>query len=493
MKNKQQRGIDMLHKNVWLVSFVLLIVTIGMASAGGLNVLSVEGDNQGTTGNFATVYINATGVDNIGSLQLDVLYNPNVINANSVTVESLATGTSGEFNIDNTTGKVTMAFITSGGMTGDGPLAKINFSVVGSAGSSSPLDINVVDITDIEGTSVAPGNIVNSTFTVTGDVVDKSPPVINSVSLDTYTPNTGDNVIITADIEDNIGVANVSADIYEVSNVGVSNVAIDHVELSEVESVWSGTIVARNGTYNVKVSASDAAGNVAFDNSTSYTGTDKPTLAFEFGVSNSALTVEQNETATYVLTIKNNGQISDTYDLTVNTPDNATVNLSENTIGLAPGENHTATLEVSSQIVGNYVVNVTATSRENPSANIAVSTETIVVIPSYIKAFYVGNGNRSGSIKTYVKITNLDDVGHWFVVVIGGIDPLTGYPLVGTGTLYLEANNTAEKVPVLIPVPAGASVGTYKLYVGIYNYDKGLLDQSTIIGAVQGPKSSIVS
>ena len=237
----------------------------------------------------------------------------------------------------------------------------------------------------------------------------------------------------------------------------------------------------------------DAAGNTAWNNATMYTATTRPMVAFEFGVDNRALTVEQSVNATYMLTIKNTGQVADIYNLTVDNPNNATVGISQTGISLGPGQNSTVTLTVSSNMTGTYVVNVTATSEEDSSKNVTVGTKTIIVPVSYIRAFYVGNGTRAGSIKSEVKITNLDNTSHWFAVAVGGINITTGYPLVGVGTVHLEAGETVNKVPILITVPAGAQIGKYELYVGIYNYDASILDQSTLIGTIRGPKQSTVS
>lgn len=583
MKKKHKRGIDMVNKNIWFVSFIILIMTIGTVSAGGLEILSIEGDTEGTIGSFANVYINATGADDIGSLTLELAFDNSVITANSVTKGNIIQDGSFDKNIDNANGTIKLALASTEGNSGDGSIAKINFSVIGSEDSSSPLDINLIDLTDSNNTDIIPEEIINSTFTVIGDgrpvinsvklnkstpntgdsilvtvdvtddvevvnvsannveltfqddniwsgtivakngtnsvnvsardeagnvawnnstsytattvVNDVLSPVINSVKLNTSTPNTNDSILITVNVTDNIGVVNVVADIFAISNVGVANVSVDHVELRQNGSgdLWSGTVVARKGIYSVNVSAGDAARNVVRNNLTRYTATDKSNVSFEFSVSNTTVTIEQNASVTYILTIKNTGSLSDTYNLTVHNSNNATVTLSKNSISLEPGKNSTENLTVSSSVIGKYAVNVTAVSSKDPSRSAAINTVTTVVAPSYIKAFHVANGTRAGSIIASVKVVNLDIVGHWFAVVIGGINPITGYPLVGTGTVYLEANETAEKVPILITVPASAEVGKYQLYVGIYNYDVEGLNQSKIIGTIQGPKPSTIS
>ncbi len=84
-------------------------------------------------------------------------------------------------------------------------------------------------------------------------------PVINSVTLSTNTPNTGDIIQVTVNATDGIMITNVTAN--EVSLT------------SQNGTIWKGNITAIEGTHSVNVSASDGAGHVTWDNSTSYTAT----------------------------------------------------------------------------------------------------------------------------------------------------------------------------------------------------------------------------
>lgn len=131
-----------------------------------MNTLSIGGDTQGTIGDTATIYINATGADGVGYIMLDVLYDPSIINASDVTVESLATDSVPEFDIDNELGDVMIVLTNPNGITGSGPLAKINYNVVGSG--SSALDISVYegDVLDIYDNDIFVNNTINSIFKV---------------------------------------------------------------------------------------------------------------------------------------------------------------------------------------------------------------------------------------------------------------------------------------------------------------------------------------
>ena len=86
-------------------------------------------------------------------------------------------------------------------------------------------------------------------------------PVINSVSLSSYNPNTGDNILVTVNITDGIQIINVTANGFSLTKQYDDN------------RIWNGNITAIEGTQSVNVSAIDIAGNVTWDNSTSYTAT----------------------------------------------------------------------------------------------------------------------------------------------------------------------------------------------------------------------------
>ncbi|AKB37032.1 hypothetical protein MSSAC_2442 [Methanosarcina siciliae C2J] len=94
-------------------------------------------------------------------------------------------------------------------------------------------------------------------YTTTSDNVD---PVINSVSLNNSNPNAGDLILVSVNATDNV----------EVTSVEASGNILNYIS----GNTWEGTINALSGTHFVNVSARDEAGNVAWNNSTSYTVTE---------------------------------------------------------------------------------------------------------------------------------------------------------------------------------------------------------------------------
>ena len=105
------------------------------------------------------------------------------------------------------------------------------------------------------------GNIINPVINqgiINVVANDNKAPVINYVSLNDYTPNTGDSIFVTVDTTDNVGVSSVKA---------------NDVLLVQSGNMWSGSIIAVEGTHPVNVSSADAVGHVAWKNDTTYTAT----------------------------------------------------------------------------------------------------------------------------------------------------------------------------------------------------------------------------
>lgn len=95
--------------------------------------------------------------------------------------------------------------------------------------------------------------------------IDRTKPVVNSVTLNNYTPNTGNAILVTVSATDNIGVTAVNAN-------GVSMTY-------QTGNVWNGTIIAIAGTHSVNVSASDAADNFVYNETKYYTAITPDTIA----------------------------------------------------------------------------------------------------------------------------------------------------------------------------------------------------------------------
>ena len=100
------------------------------------------------------------------------------------------------------------------------------------------------------------GNMNSSTVCFT---IATTTPAVNTVTLNTTTPNTGDPILVTVNATDDVAVISVAA----------NDVVLSH----QSGDLWTGTITAIAGIHYVNVSATDAAGKVGWNNSTSYTAT----------------------------------------------------------------------------------------------------------------------------------------------------------------------------------------------------------------------------
>ena len=99
---------------------------------------------------------------------------------------------------------------------------------------------------------------------VTGDSTlvleeDTVLPTIISVELNETEVTAGDPILVTVNATDDIGVVGVTAEDEELTQIA--------------DDIWAGTIITELGINFVNVSARDAAGNVTWDNSTSYNAT----------------------------------------------------------------------------------------------------------------------------------------------------------------------------------------------------------------------------
>ena len=94
--------------------------------------------------------------------------------------------------------------------------------------------------------------------------VDRTQPEINSVDLSPYEVTAGESITVTVNATDNVEVTSVTAEGEALAPAG--------------GDIWTGNITAVEGTnVIVNVTAMDAAGNVAYNNTATYTAIAPPT------------------------------------------------------------------------------------------------------------------------------------------------------------------------------------------------------------------------
>jgi hypothetical protein len=318
-------------------------------------------------------------------------------------------------------------------------------------------------ITAIEGThSVnvsakdAAGNVGwNNSTSYTATTSDATAPVVNTVTLNTTAPNTGDAILVTVNATDEVEVTNVTAGDVELTSQG--------------GNIWNGTITATEGTHSVNVSAKDAAGNTGWNNSTSYNATTPDTTAPVISavangtpsVSSVTITWTTDEASASVVKY---GTTSGAY--TLNKSNTSMVTL------------HSIMLTgLESNRTYYFVVNSTdASGNSNESAEHNFTTASpIVQINSWTLP---ATGSRGTAIDATVNITNTGTETLWFVVSVAGTST-TGESIVGLGTIELGAGITKD-VHVKISVSGDADyTGTYTLIPDVYTFG-GYPDVSTL-------------
>ena len=127
-------------KTKYLRIAILLMLTIAVVLTSGCALLKKK--SATATGDLK-VSIDARNASNLGSLELTLTYDPNVIKAVSVEKGSLAPNASLEYSVDKP-GKIWLGMVDAGGINGSGTLATVNLDVTGSGDASSALNFEKV-------------------------------------------------------------------------------------------------------------------------------------------------------------------------------------------------------------------------------------------------------------------------------------------------------------------------------------------------------------
>ena len=124
-----------------------VLCLVPLASAAGLTV-SVR-DTTGAPGDAVEVPIELEGASDVGSMSIVLRYDPDVLMA--VTVEGDELGKNAMIEVNTArAGEVIIALADSSGMNGDGAAAIISFDVTGDVGSTSPLTLEKVSVSNVD-------------------------------------------------------------------------------------------------------------------------------------------------------------------------------------------------------------------------------------------------------------------------------------------------------------------------------------------------------
>ncbi|MFQ6054435.1 MAG: cohesin domain-containing protein [Methanosarcinales archaeon] len=130
-------------------------------------------DASADSGTSIEIPIEITGASNVGSMDLELTYDPKVLNATQVKAGTLTSGTMFQSNL-NILGKVSIAIITTSPFNGNGSVAVVTFKVIGSSGETSPLTLNKADVSNFTTFEELKTSTKNGTFTVSGPII--APP-----------------------------------------------------------------------------------------------------------------------------------------------------------------------------------------------------------------------------------------------------------------------------------------------------------------------------
>jgi PGF-pre-PGF domain-containing protein len=225
-------------------------------------------------------------------------------------------------------------------------------------------------------------NVVNYSVNLTVSTTTQTTNASSNATYTIFLQNNGtgdDSYTLAVNNPDNAARANLSI----ASRVFVNQGATRNFTLN-VTNTASGTF-----SVNVTASSTNDTTKFMFINTTT---TVTAVWAVSLAVDSTAKTINAGANATYTLTLRNNGTDPDSYNLTVDNPDNASVaalNTSGN-ITLAANAIQTLLLNVTYTTSGTFRVNVTARSNNDTTKFMFINTTTTV--PNTI----TGSGN-SGS------------------------------------------------------------------------------------------------
>ncbi|WMW21460.1 cohesin domain-containing protein [Methanolobus mangrovi] len=147
----------------WILFSLLLFCFISSASGAELTV-SID-DMQAASGSSIELPIVLRDAEDVGSMDLVLKYDAEVLQATSVKTSDIGKNAFIESNTANE-GEVIIALADASGISGDGPVVKISFMVVGDAGSSCAVTLEEAKIHNTELVELVTGT-EDGTVTVT--------------------------------------------------------------------------------------------------------------------------------------------------------------------------------------------------------------------------------------------------------------------------------------------------------------------------------------
>lgn len=131
---------------ILMVAFICLVTTV---SAAVVPVTVSIADVEASSGDVVEVQVYFSGSDDVGSMDLALNYDSNVLQATGVSTSDIGKNAFIESNVA-TPGKITVAMADSSGISGDGEVLSVSFTVLGDVGSSTTVSIDSVELHNVE-------------------------------------------------------------------------------------------------------------------------------------------------------------------------------------------------------------------------------------------------------------------------------------------------------------------------------------------------------
>lgn len=149
----------------------IILITTNISSASSLASLYTEGDIQGKIGQNVNVKIMASGMDNVGTIAIGLVFDNSVLSVSSVSDGNVKTPDAfSTSNVNNAQGVIAMGLGNPSGINGDGTLFIINFKVIGHVSDTSSLKLSIT-ASDTAGNVIDTSNtkITHGKFSVVGE------------------------------------------------------------------------------------------------------------------------------------------------------------------------------------------------------------------------------------------------------------------------------------------------------------------------------------
>lgn len=146
------------------IGLLILVLGISMASANKIEKISVGYNTKNLPTDDIRTYIYAENAENIQDIELELIYDPNILSPLNVTDGNLILEKNFKSDIEN--GKIIIRANSSEGIFGSGNIANILFKIIGNRGETSPLDINIIKVLDMQDNDISNFSIVNSSYTI---------------------------------------------------------------------------------------------------------------------------------------------------------------------------------------------------------------------------------------------------------------------------------------------------------------------------------------